>query len=64
MENDTEILDQLKKISIDIKIIKENMPDKEMFLTIEEEKLLVDSFENQKRGSLKGSVDLRREISI
>ena len=32
METDKEILERLKRISIDIKIIKENMPDKEIFL--------------------------------
>lgn len=64
METDKEILERLKRISIDIKIIKENMPDKEIFLNIEEENLFLDSLENQKNGSLKNSIDLRREVNL
>ena len=39
MKNGTQqILEELKEIKSDLKSIKENMPDRDMFLTAEEEK--------------------------
>jgi len=65
MANDTkEILNQLKEIRIDLEFIKESMPDKDMFLTAEEEKLLEESFANEKKGELISSENLRKELGI
>lgn len=43
-----EILKKLKEIRVEIQSIRENMPDKDMFLSAEEEKLLEESYENEK----------------
>ena len=59
-----QVLDELKDIRKELKIIKENMPDKDMFLTAEEERLLAESYENEKKGKLISSKDLRKEIGI
>ncbi len=59
-----EILRELKEIRIEIQAIKENMPDKDMFLTAEEERLLEESYENEKKGELVSSVELRKKIGI
>ena len=64
MVNEKEILNQLKEIRIDINFIKESMPDKEMFLTAEEEKLLEESYVNEKEGELTSSKTLRKELRI
>ncbi|MEK6887589.1 MAG: hypothetical protein AABX14_01445 [Candidatus Aenigmatarchaeota archaeon] len=65
MSNDIkQVLEELKEIREDLKLIKETMPDKEMFLTIEEEKLLEESYVNEQKGKLISSKDLRKEIGI
>ena len=63
MEGETQqILQELKEIKVDIKLIMENMPDKDMFLTADEEKLLQASYENEKKGVLVPAESLRNEI--
>tara|TARA_Y100000310_G_C20325307_1_gene642686 strand:+ start:185 stop:382 length:198 start_codon:yes stop_codon:yes gene_type:complete len=65
MENQTkEILDELKQIRIDIEIVKNNMPDKDMFLDAGEECLLEESFENEEKGTLVSSDKLKIELGI
>ena len=65
MINETqEILNKLRKIEIDIEYIKETMPDREMFLTIEEKELLGKSYENEKKGLLMKSKDVRKQFGI
>lgn len=59
-----EILNEIKEIRVDIGFIKKNMPDKEMFLTAEEKKLLEESYENEKRGKLLSSQSLRNNLGI
>jgi len=59
-----EILNQLKEIRIDINFIKESMPDKEMFLTTEEERLLEESYINEKNSELTSNENLRKELEI
>ena len=59
-----EILKELKEIMIEIKAIKENMPNIDMFLTSEEEQLLRESYENEKKGELVSSVDLRKKLEL
>ncbi len=65
MQSETkQILKELKEIKTELKVIKETMPDKDMFLTIEEEKLLQESYINQKKGELVSSKNLRKELGI
>ena len=65
MINETqEILNKLRKIEIDIEYIKETMPDREMFLTIEEKELLGKSYEIEKKGLLMKSKDVRKQFGI
>ncbi len=65
MESDTKhILEQLKVIKSELDMIKENMPDKDMFLTSEEKVLLEQSFENEKEGKLVSSNDLRKKLGL
>lgn len=59
MENQ-QLLQELKEIKRDIKIIIENMPDKNMFLTAEEKRLLEESYNNEKSKKLVSGRDLRR----
>ena len=44
-----QVLEELKEIRKELKIIKETIPDKEMFLSVEEEKLLEESYVNEKK---------------
>ena len=65
MANETqEILKELREIRIEIKSIKENMPNRDMFLTAEEERLLEESYENEKKGELVSSIELRKKLGI
>ncbi len=65
MVNETQqILKELREIKSEIKTIKEDMPNKDMFLTAEEEHLLAESYENEKRGELTSSEALRKELGI
>jgi len=59
-----QVLNELKDIKKELKSIKETMPNKEMFLTIEEEKLLEESYANEKNGELVSSKNLRKELGI
>lgn len=58
------ILKELKTIRKELQEIKETIPDKEMFLTTEETKLLMDSYEHEKEGKLVSSKDLKRELGL
>ena len=57
-----QILKELGEIKLEIKEIKETMPDKEMFLTAEEEKLLEESYANESKGELISSENLKKEL--
>jgi hypothetical protein len=59
-----QIMQELNFIKKELNDIKESMPDKDMFLTAEESLLLKKSFENEKKGKLKSSKDLRKELGI
>ena len=59
MENQ-QLLQELKEIKKDIKIIIENMPDKDMFLTSEEEILLEESYNNERNKRLVSGRNLRK----
>ena len=56
-----EVLNELKEMRMDINFIKDNMPDKEMFLDSQEKELLAESFENEKKGKLISSESAREE---
>ena len=45
-----EILDELKKLRIDVNILKERLIDSDAVLTIEEEGILNEAFDEYKRG--------------
>jgi len=65
MVNETKlILEELKTIRTELDFIKENMPDKDIFLTAEEKQLLEESFKNEKDGRLVSSKDLRKHLGI
>ena len=59
-----QIMQELKSIRTELHTIKENMPDKEMFLTAEENRLLSESYLNEKNGAIISSKELRRELGI
>ena len=59
-----QILEEIKLIKEEITTIKENMPDKEMFLTTEEKKLLEESYANEKQGKTISGVSLRKKLGI
>lgn len=62
MATDTKILGELKAIRSDLDFIKENMPDKEMFLTTEEKQLLEESYRNEKEDKLVSSKKLKKQL--
>ena len=57
-----QILEELKAIKAELDYIKENMPDKDMFLTNEEKQLLEASYKNEKEGKLISSTVLRKQL--
>ena len=59
-----QVLEELKGIRRELKVIKNTIPDKEMFLTIEEERLLEESYIDEKRGELISDEKLRKELGI
>jgi hypothetical protein len=65
METDIRrIIDDLNLIKDELHQIKQNMPDKEMFLTVEEAKLLEESRTNEKNKKLVSSKALRKKLGI
>lgn len=58
------IMEELKGIRAELHEIKESMPDKDMFLTAEEDSLLEESYKNEKEGKLISSKDLKKELGI
>ncbi|MBS3165880.1 hypothetical protein J4444_02040 [Candidatus Woesearchaeota archaeon] len=64
-EIDTEkIIERLDAIKIELDYIKENLPDKDIFLTPEERILLEESYSNEKEGKLVSSKDLRKNLGV
>jgi hypothetical protein len=57
-----QIIADLNIIKSELSAIKKNMPDKEMFLTSEESKLLEESRQN--KGKFVSSKDLRKSLRI
>ena len=58
------ILDELKVIKSELNYIKTNMPNRDMFLTSEERKLLEESYKNEKKSKLIYSKDLKKQLGI
>lgn len=59
-----EIIEELKAIKSELDYIKKNMPTKDIFLTVEEKKLLEESYKNEKEGKLLSSKQLRKVLNI
>lgn len=59
-----QILEGINELKTEIKTLKEMIPDKEMFLTAEEEVLLEESYAHQKKGTLVSSKDLKKKLCI
>ena len=59
-----QIMDELKGIKEEIQYIRNNMPNKEMFLDAEEKQLLKDSFEHEKAGKLISGKDLKKKLRL
>ena len=59
-----QIMDELKGIKEEIQYIRDNMPNKEMFLGAEEKQLLKDSFEHEKTGKLISGKDLKKKLRL
>ena len=65
METDIKpIMEELKIIRKEIEDIREAMPDKDMFLEVEEVRLIEESYKNEKAGDLILANDLRKELGI
>lgn len=59
-----QILEELKTIKSELDYIRENMVDKDMFLTLDEKQLLEDSYKNEKEGKLVSSKSLRKHLGL
>jgi len=64
MNDVEEILSRLQKMERAIELIKQRMPDREMFLTSEERILLDESYEGERQGRLVKSEDVRRQLGL
>lgn len=63
MSIEADVRKELSEIRKELHMIKESMPDKGMFLTAEETKLLHESHENESKGKLISGEDLLKELS-
>ncbi len=59
-----QILEEIKSIKLELNFIKENMPERSMFLNTKEIKLLEESYKNEKNGKLVSSKDLKKQLGI
>lgn len=57
-------MEELKEIGKGIEFLKANILDKDMFLTNDEETLLEESYENEERGEIVSSGQLKKELEI
>lgn len=56
------LIKEIKAIRKDIAIIRNEMPDKEMFLTAEEKQLLKESYKNERKGLLISGDELKAQL--
>ena len=59
-----QIIDDLNVIKVELHQIRKSMPDKELFLTVQEAQLLEDSFKHEKEGTLLSGESLRKKIGV
>ncbi|MBS3135554.1 hypothetical protein J4401_01180 [Candidatus Woesearchaeota archaeon] len=59
-----QIMHDINLIKSEIHAIKENMPDKDMFLSIEESELLQESRINEKQSKLTSAKNLRKALGL
>jgi len=59
-DNMQPIMEELKPVRKELYEIKQAMPDKEMFLTFEESKLLEESYKNERKKKLSSGEYLRK----
>jgi len=59
-----EILEKLNRLQIDVDIIKEKLDDDDIQLTDGEEKLLEESYENEKNNKLVSSDNIKKKLGI
>ena len=59
-----EVLKELKALRKDLRSLRNALPEKGMFLTTEEKKLLDESYSNEAAGRLVSSKSLRRELGL
>ena len=59
-----QVMIELKTIQKELADIKWTMPDKDMFLSNDEAKLLQESFLNEQKGTLISSKNLRKKLGI
>jgi hypothetical protein len=58
------IMDELKIIRKELHDIRSTMPNKDMFLSEDEKKILKTSHKNEDEGELVSSKDLRKDLGI
>ncbi|MEK6800839.1 MAG: hypothetical protein AABY05_02810 [Nanoarchaeota archaeon] len=59
-----EVLIKLAKIQNDVEYLKKHVKNEDIFLSEEEEKLLQDSYKNEKEGKLISHSQLKKELGI
>ena len=59
-----EILEKLNRLQIDVDIIKEKLDDDDIQSTDGEEKLLEESYENEKNNKLVSSDNIKKKLGI
>ncbi|MEK6819516.1 MAG: hypothetical protein AABY10_06315 [Nanoarchaeota archaeon] len=59
-----EVLLKLAKIQNDMEYLKKHVKNEDIFLSEEEEKLLQDSYKNEKEGKLISHSQLKKELGI
>lgn len=59
-----EILNELKTIRTELDYIKRHMPDKDSFLSSEEEHLLRASYEEEKDGKTLSHEEMKKELGL
>lgn len=59
---DKELLERLQRIEMTLASLKADMPSKEMFLDIEENQLLEESYEHERNETLISSKELRKQL--
>lgn len=59
-----EIINKLNRIEVEISHIREIMPNKDMFLDAKERKLIIESYNNEKKGLLVPAKEARKKLGL